>query len=271
MFRPYSSWARRAAIVGLCAATFLGVQASKWRDEGVAPFGCVMVAITDVELDRVSEFAVWVLSNYSDSARVVARIHLPPGVELVAGDTVHVGSALDSTGTWGVALRFRDSVAVELRGEVRIHHGLGVVDEGAFRFAISPGVTRMHAHSEIVREEHVVQGRRYRYGGKYLVPIDAPQEVTQRLLTARGARARAMDPPGGSLTTRDRTGPDVLKVVVFVDGKGRAVSARVVAGQDASSQQSERARRVAMARRYQPAQYRGRSVPDWVEVGVEPE
>ena len=108
---------------------------------------------------------------YGESAVGVARIHVPDNVDVVYGDTLHTSNPSDRRRT-GLShcVQGRTDIVTVL-GELAIDVGDGKRDEGGLRFKLVPGVTAFGAVSEKLWLERVINGKRWRFAEKYLVPL----------------------------------------------------------------------------------------------------
>jgi len=121
--------------------------------------------------------------------------------------------------------------------------------------------------SEIVRAEATLNGRRYRYGGFWLVPLEANEVYSEAEFSRSGMRPRLVEP----LIVYCRDCPvaaDTVTFVAVISRSGRVIQARPLA-RAAQTDLATSAAAEALARaRFRPAQYRDKVITDWVYVRI---
>jgi len=205
--------------------------------------------------------------DYADSVRGEARIVLPSGILLVAGDTLHRARPTGPEAEWELVIQPLAVGRHEIRAYLRIEDLGHNIDESEFLMPLEVRLdTVIVTSSRMIRAEFVHGNQRYRYGGEYLVPIDGPEYIMQGDIASKPRalqRQSAVDSLGRSTS--------VVKVpfVVFIDREGRLRDARLRGG--SRNSQLERLAKEALQRwTFAPAVTRaGQPVDDWLEVRVE--
>ncbi len=205
--------------------------------------------------------------DYADSVRGEARIVLPAGIRLVAGDTLHRARPTGPEAEWELVIQPLVVGRHEVRAYLRIEDLGHNVDEGEFVLPLEVKTdTVLVGGSQTIRTEFVHGNQRYRYGGEYLVPIDGPEYIMQGDIASKPRilqRQSAVDSLG-------RTASAVrLPFVVFVDRQGRLRDARLRGG-SRNAQLEQLAKETLQRWTFAPAVTRaGQPVDDWLEVRVE--
>lgn len=201
-----------------------------------------------------------------------ARVHIRPGPGLswVSGDSVRVTRVPSNAAVykWTVTLKSVHEGRTEVRAGVvlgkpgnlrEMEIALPILTERA-------GITVQKPR--IVREETVQGKQRYRYAGRYLVPIDGPEEVTTADITHGPSIARSWAARCACPDTSSRN----LSFAVFVRANGNVHSVRFVEGATGSEGATPELIRCAestlMAWRFQPARTSTRPVAHWLDVHV---
>lgn len=263
---------RGGMVVGMLLA--LGCAASACRCENVLPAGQMPLELTLWTVGKPSSDTLVVRVSAGTLAglagRGVVRITVPEGLALLAGDTtftVPVGRVVPPR-----ILKFhaRGAGALEVRGsmtvaekdsrdaaellEVRLLLG-GDTDSSGGRI------------SEVVRAEKVLDGRRYRYGGLWLVPLEADEEYSLAELSRAGAGPR----PSGQVIAYCHDCPlaaDTVTFVVVIGRSGRVLQASPLAS-SVEAEAAERAARMVLSKTvFRPAGYRDKAVTDWAYVRI---
>lgn len=198
----------------------------------------------------------------------VAHIRLPEGIRLVSGDTLYRGHPQGPKRYWSIVVVPQRTGQFEITGTLAVQlAGENTVDE--LDMALSFRVDRDSAGvepSRLTRAETVRGGKRFRYGGKYLVPIEAPERVTQAEIERDGTKATIMSSTQGRCPKCGSQGVIEAKFVVFVDAAGNVVGARPLRP---LSPEVERAAREALdGWRFEPTRVGSRPVSDWLQVLV---
>ena len=206
--------------------------------------------------------------RFDTTAVGTAHIRLPEGLQLVSGDTLYRGHPQGPTRYWSIVVVPQRTGLFEIRGTLAVQlSGEGTVDE--LDLALAFRVDRDSADvgsSRLTRAETVRAGKRFRYGGKYLVPIEAPEQVTQAEIERNGTKAAVRSSTQGHCPNCGTKEGIEAKFVVFVDATGAVVAARPLR---ALSPDVERAARQALdGWIFEPTRIRGRPVPDWLQVTV---
>jgi len=198
----------------------------------------------------------------------IAHVQLGRLVSLVGGDTLHTGRAKGASQEWIVTVRADSPGEYEIRGSlgVRENGNLHEVDLSLpFRLGTDSAVTEP---SHVTRAETVRGGQRYRYGGRFLVPIDHPEEFIQADIELHGSRAtgpevleaRCGKCPGSGLT---------IRMVVFINSEGAVQGASPVLPWSGLGEQAVEAAREYIGRfEFRAARLGGKTVADWGLVDV---
>jgi hypothetical protein len=219
----------------LAAVSIPAPRASASGVEGEPGFGISGYFKTPPRLDEPSTLLVrvWGEDTYDRPITSVARISVPEGIEVLSGDTVSV--ALVSRYTRRHAERLIRLVIRPVRiGSYVIRGWLGIdggeehgSDETDFLLPLSvqPDTVIYARAPHPTRFENVRHGQRYRYAGRYLVPIDSTQALLQEEITEK-AKTKTQEPAGcpgcpGPL-------PAVVPFVVMVGSDGRVRESRLL-------------------------------------------
>src|SRR5262249_36596641 len=117
-------------------------------------------------------------------------------------------------------------------------------------------------------------GARFRYGGRWLVPLDSGEPtITESRLDQGGIKARAVVTQVAKRPSPSRVArADTLRFLVVIDPHGRVRESHLVGGPIRSAwEQGEwlAAGRAALARwQFEPARASGQAVSDWLMVDV---
>jgi hypothetical protein len=201
-----------------------------------------------------------VAGDYPDRMTVAACIHLPPEFELLQGDTC-ITMASDSLRSWLWRLDVRPRVRgpVVVAGEARATSGR-ITDEITFEFRATIDTIAVDAFGSVtkkIREERTIDGRRYRFGGLAMVPIEQSENATQQDIGARGHHPRP-------LNLAVTSGPDADQVpwLVVVGSDGVVLSASPLGRSDIDGRMDSSIRAI----QFEPAEVDGHPVADWVIV-----
>jgi len=200
--------------------------------------------------------------------RISGTIALPAGVELVSGDLNRSTVANPSVEQWEIVVRPTRKGAHRI-----VATFVGVVgarwrDEGDFVLVLEAPAPADGAVSRRTRSEKIVGGRRYRYGGEYLVPIEGPEGFNQNDILMRGRRARTISTTAAWCDACGPDSPQEVTFVVFTDKDGRLVDVRAVGSRPPDAPAVLAARKALAQWTFAPARLAGRSVADWQSVKV---
>jgi len=224
----------------------------------------------------ILQIRVWGENEYQPPATGVARISIPDGIAVLSGDTVSVAH-VDRRTRRRAERVFQLVIRPERYGSYLIRGWLAI-DAGEERGAdetdfylpltITPDtVTYAHAPRP-TRFENVRHGQRYRYGGRYLVPIDSSQALLEEEITEK-ARPTAQE--AASCHGCPGPLPTVVPFVVMVGSDGRVRESRFL---DIQEQGTTDPALVAAASaalsswQFEPAKANGLPVADYVVVHV---
>ena len=198
----------------------------------------------------------------------VAHVRLPEGLQLLSGDTLYRGHPQGSTRYWSIVVVPQRNGRFEITGTLAVTlGGKETVDELdlALDFQVV-GDSASVAPSRLTRAETVREGKRFRYGGKYLVPIEAPEQVTQDEIERSGTKANTKSSSRGRCANFGSKGVVEAEFVVFVSASGRVAGARPLR---TLPPPVERAAREALEGWvFEPTRIHGRPVSDWLQVTV---
>ncbi|HEY3217237.1 MAG TPA: hypothetical protein VGK93_12170 [Candidatus Eisenbacteria bacterium] len=220
-------------------------------------------------IGKAARLWVNVGGHYDTTAVSAVRLRLPAGIRLVSGDTLFRGHPRGRDNAWTLVIRAETPRRHEIRGSVSIQSG-PIVDEGDYVLAFEATAdTAIVERSRPVRCETVRGGRRYRYAGEFLIPIERTEEFTQTDIEHLGQRATGPRELDVACASCRGTLPQTIRMVAFVGADGKVVEARarvtplrfgddLVAG----------AKQAISGAKYRPARVKGRAVADWVLVDV---
>ncbi len=219
---------------------------------------------------------VWGENTYGGRVTGTAHISVPEGVQVVSGQTLSVssrwgGARAKPERKWQVVLVPRRSGSYEIRGTLKIDAGPERgIDETDFVLPLEVRAdTVIYSRApRPTRFEHVMEGRRFRYGGQYLVPIDSSEAVLQDEIDRRAQIVRQE-----AVVCSTCTGvlPAMVPLVVMVGRDGLSREARYL---DISDEETIDPTVVAAAKEalahweFAPAASRGRPVADFLVIRV---
>jgi len=272
----------RVAALLVCAIAAATIAAAPARAglgaEGEPAFGISGYFKTPPKLDQPTtlQIRVWGENEYAPPATGVARISIPDGIEVLSGDTVSVMHV--DRRTRRHPERVFQLVIRPVRYGSYLIRGWLAIDAGEERGAdetdfylpltITPDSVTYARAPRPTRYENVRHGQRYRYGGRYLVPIDSSQalleeEITQKAKPTVQEAASCHGCPGPL--------PTVVPFVVMVGSDGRIRESRFL---DIQEQGTTDPALVAAASatlsgwQFEPAKAKGVPVADYVVVRV---
>ena len=203
--------------------------------EGEPAFGISGYFKTPPRLDEATTLLVrvWGEDTYDQPITSVARITVPEGILVISGDTVSVVRVSPHSRKHAERL-IRLVIRPERLGSYVIRGWLGIdageehgSDETDFLLPLSieaDTVTPARGPRP-TRYENVRHGQRYRYAGRYLVPIDSTQALLQEEITEK-AKTKIQEPadcPGCPEPL-----PVVVPFVVMVGSDGRVRESRLL-------------------------------------------
>jgi len=219
---------------------------------------------------------VWGEDTYPVPWTSIAKISIPPGIDVVSGDTLSIKQVVKRTRlkperTFDIVVRPRVEGAYVIHGSLEVE----AVDERGTDLTDFILPVALHGDSvtyarapRTTRFENVRGGQRYRYAGPYLVPIDSTaalleEEIDQkpRVLSERPAECPACPAPL----------PRVVPFVAMVGSDGRVRDTRFLDIDDQGTVDPAvvGAASAALARwEFAPATAGGRPVADFLVVRV---
>lgn len=276
---------RRGARVAAClstalAALFVGAPLAGANPgaEGEPAFGISGYFKFPPRINEPSPLLVrvWGEDAYDGPVTSIARISVPEGIEVVSGDTVSVAhvsrrSRKHAGRVFQIMIRPVRVGSYVIRGWLGIEAGEERgSDETDFLLPIEvrPDTVIYARAPRATRFETVRGGQRYRYGGRYLVPIDSTEalledEITEKPkpLTQEAALCAGCAAPL----------PTVVPFVVMVGRDGRLHDSRFLDMDEQGTMDPDvvAAASGALARwTFEPARVDGRPVADYVVVRV---
>lgn len=258
---------------GLILAALLapsGVTGAISEGEGQAPFGLGAVFLDNPRLGKTVRLNVYMAGHYDSTATGMLRLILPAGVELVTGDSIFHGYPARRHCQWTAAVTIRERGEQQIRGQLTIQSGSGI-DEGEFALPIDVRAdTTVVQWSRLVRSETVRAGQRFRYGGRFLVPIEQSEELTQTDIERLGQRASGARHLRTMCSNCKAGLRATVPMVVFVAADGRVLEARPrVQGKRFEDALVVAAKTAIGQAQFRSAKVKGRAVADWVLTDVE--
>ncbi|HZE18868.1 MAG TPA: hypothetical protein VE402_01990 [Candidatus Angelobacter sp.] len=167
-----------------------------YGNEGEPAFGISGYFKTPPKLNESSTLLVriWGEDSYDVPITSTARLSIPDGIEVLLGDTVSVNYV-----AWHarhrkperlllLTIRPKSYGSYVIHGSLSIQGGLDYGrDETDFDlpFTLSPDSATYARAPRATRFEIVRNGQRYRYSGRYLVPIDSTQGLLEEEITSK--------------------------------------------------------------------------------------
>ena len=219
---------------------------------------------------------IWGEDTYDEPITSVARLSVPEGIEVLLGDTVsvaHVDRHTRRRAERLVLLTIRPVRygTYRIRGRLAIDAGpMHGADETDFDLplTIQPDTLLYARAPRPTRFENVRHGQRYRYAGRYLVPIDSTQALLEEEITSK---PRAVEQEAATCHTCPGPLPTVVPFVVMVGSDGTVRESRFLDIQETGSIDPAlvvAANRVLSSWKFEPARAGERAVADYVVVRV---
>ncbi len=201
-------------------------------------------------------------------------LRLGPGLKLLRGELTHTGHPSFSwrgevDRDWYVEVLAVDLGSTEIRALLRVEAGEGRVDEMEIVLPIKVAQDSIDFGTvKTVRAETIRGRQRFRYGGDFLVPIDAPEEIApgdivERATAVLQAQAICEECPSGNRE---------MPFVVFVGRDGRIRSSRFLeerrGAPGATPEMVQSAKAALQKWTFTPGRTRSGPVVDWVVVLV---
>ncbi|HYQ88535.1 MAG TPA: hypothetical protein VEU09_02790 [Candidatus Binatia bacterium] len=206
----------------------------------------------------------------------VARISIPEGIEIVSGDTVSVArvdrhSRRRADRVVSLVIRAVRSGNYVIRGRLEIdegeEHGRDETDF-ILPLTLEPETLPVAQAPRATRYENVRHGQRYRYAGRYLVPIDSTEALLEEEITAK---PKPMAQDTASCHGCPGPLPAAVPFVVMVGSDGRVRDTRFLDIQEEGTIDPNlvAAAGAALAHwQFQPAKAREKPVADYAVVFV---
>lgn len=249
----------------------LGLSAASCRGEDVRPAGELPLSLSLwTEGGRASDTAnVRVSANTisEHGALGIVIIHPPEGLLLLAGDTTFSVPVRRVMPARVLKLRALRAGTYELLATLVV----GDADNNDLleaRLLLTVGADSVSSGtSELVRTETMLDGHRYRYGGFWLVPLEADEDYSAAEFARTGIKPRQSEPVIAYCADCP-TAADTVAFVAVINRSGKVIQARPLA-KAAQADPATRAAAEALAKaRFRPAQYRNKVITDWVQVRI---
>jgi hypothetical protein len=224
---------------------------------------------------------VVVAGRYAGDPGAAFHVRIPPGLTFLSGDTARAGRMSALIGNYPLRLAPRDTGSFVVEGRLSVEAG-DRRDDAVMEMPVTvDSDTVVVDRSRYTRLESTRGGRRYRYGGWWLVPLDGGEpSVVERDIDERGLRARATD-SSAAVCPRCRAASigNTARFVVIVgpDGRARDWKLMGLSGSLGAPRRSERrldpriasAAEAALKRwSFEPARLNGQPISDWLYVSV---
>jgi len=247
-------------------------------NEGEPTFGISGYFKSPPRLDQAVTLMVriWGGDAYDRPVTSVGQISIPEGIDIVSGDTVSI-ARVDRYSRRRADRVIQIVIRPARYGSYMIHGSLSLdggddygTDETDFYLPliIQPDTLIYGRAPHTTRYENVRNGQRYRYGGRYLVPIDSSQALLEEEITQKPkpvtVQAAACHGCPGPL-------PAFVPFVVMVGSDGRIKETRFLDIQEEGS--IDPALVTAASNelhewKFEPAKAGNRAVADYVVVRV---
>jgi len=180
------------------------------------------------EVSASREYVTVNVSAHTQESKGIVRIRVPSTLEVVAGDTLFSVPPRRALPPVSLTLRPRASGAHTIRATLTAGppNGDHYLVETALPLAVS-GDSIAVGVRQSVRNECVLGGVRYRYGGFWLVPLEADEDVAVGDFNQFGTKPRLL----GGLRARCsgcRSAVDTVRFVVVVNRSGRVIQTRAL-------------------------------------------
>jgi hypothetical protein len=219
---------------------------------------------------------IWGEDSYDVPITSTARLSVPDGIEVLLGDTVrveHVAAHARRSAERLVQLTIRPTRygRYVIHGKLSIDGGADYgTDETDFDLSLTlePDTVIYDRAPRVTRFENVRRGQRYRYSGRYLVPIDSTQALLEEEITAK---PKPIVQEAASCHTCPGPLPTVVPFVVMVGSDGKVRESRFLDIQETGTTDSAlvaAASAVLSSWLFEPARSGDRPVADYVVVRV---
>lgn len=258
-----------AAMVACLTCFVTGLVGAHVSTEGAPPFAFYAGWVERPSGMTPGKLVVVWNGVYPDTASGWARLQLPSGVHLVSGDTLATGRPHGEGFRWEVSVRCDDAEPRYIRGVMWVDDHSQRVDEAEFDLKCSNTPDSMKADYSVARrEECIVGGQRFRYGGMFRVPIDAPEYLVEKDIEDNGAHPD-VESTAELTDQRISSAVDTVTCVVFVRPNGTVRDVRTLGGAAMDTQVLAAVQDGVAARwRFRPARVKNISVDDWLLIRV---
>jgi hypothetical protein len=240
----------------------------------------VLLTVAEDPVPRLGEkFRIAIESGGQGLRDAVGKVHIeiPPGIDIVEGDTDREARANPEFGgplraDWDLWLRPTRAGKFTIRGSISIPRGTANSwdeSECALDLEVRADSVIVPRFSRALRHERVADGLRFRYGGKHMVLIDGPEPW---LADAHGPQSdpEVIDRPEGVCAGCGLAEPRSLRYAVTVgtDGAVRWIEPRRPSAPSEDPRVLEAAENALKRWRFRPARIGERAIANWAEVDV---
>lgn len=259
-------------VLSVSATSCRAQQDVEWVEQ--VPFGLSIFASPQVAVfqDTLTLYAdASALAGHGPEGRV--RVTLPEGLTLVSGDTAFSVSVRRVLPPHHFTVRAEHPGTFEVRGTLSIATAPGEEDFYDIGLPVAVAGDTLTPGSPIVhRIESRRGGRRFRYAGSWLIPIDEGEVFDAAAFERSGTRARATGALVSACPECPSAGADTALFVVVIDKNGDATNAHALGLPGRHGLPDARvvaAVRATLSRsRFQPARLNGQPVADWLYVRI---
>ncbi len=248
--------------------------AAEPRYEGQQSFGLDLLPASRIGSEGTWGVMVWAWSaeNPIHGATAEVRLKVSPGIEISEEDlvrTVPIGRTGAFTKNWFVKLVSKGHGVRHIGGTIRVPTpDSQSYDEQELELDVKvDGDAIQVVTKQPVRTIHVDHGQRFRYGGKYLVAIDASETASPKKIDTRPVTSHEVTATCSQCAMPDSQRVDLV-VSVGTDGSVTWVRPRGEWETKVSPEVWAAASRSTREWRFNPARSEGKPVADWALVRV---
>ena len=195
------------------------------RSAGEEPMDLTLWTMEKAESDTITVQVSASTRSEHGSAGLV-RVRLSQGIALIAGDTVFSVPARRVLPPTILKLRLLRPGSHEVLATLSVGQTTGNSDLVEVRLPlVAEADSITGGTSEVVRSETTLNGRRYRFGGFWLVPLGEDEEFSIAEFARTGTKPRLLSP----ITAHCAACPavaDTVTFVVVIDRSGKVIQAR---------------------------------------------
>jgi hypothetical protein len=201
------------------------------------------------------------------------RLHIPQGLDLVAGESVFVSDVKAGTPAHRIRLRATAAGTFEVRGLMEVHTAPGEMDLAEVSLPIAVDGKTMRPGTDVShRRECTRGGQRFRMSGEYMIPVDDDEVLDEALFQTAGTRARPAETRVVHCPNCPSETSDTIGFVVLVDRSGRVVQSEPEGrrvGQELRAESVAAAKSALTTWKFDSARFNGKSYSDWCRVEVQ--